>query len=75
MILKDWGTIFPHKNISIKGRCVSEPKVENFKDKKKILVLKNWRIDGRSSQLIVSSPIYVMNLSLELVVYALAMSN
>jgi len=76
LILFHIGARFCHtKNISIKGRRVSEPRVKIFNDIKKILELKNWRIGGRPSQLIVSPPIYVMNPSFELVVYVLAMSN
>jgi len=54
---------------------VSETSVRRFGEKKIFLELEIWRTGERTSKFIVSNPIYEMNHSLLLVVYALAMSN
>ena len=59
----------------IKVMRVSETSVRRFGEKKIFLELEIWRTGERTSKFIVSNPIYEMNHSLLLVVYALAMSN
>jgi len=59
----------------IKGKSISERRVRNFGDKNWLLELDHWADGGSPSKLIASYQFHVMNSSLSLVIYALAMSS